>query len=258
MRDVAIRAVREGGAVLLANLERPKTVEFKSAGKDPQITSNVDREAEEKIVEIIRAAYPGHCLLTEESGLLGSAAEYTWIVDALDGTTQYVRRLPYFAVSVALRYRDEVVLSAVYSPHLDELFTAEKGQGAFLNDRRLRVSDVGDLSSALIVSSVLRSYIGVGRQDVFYDVLGAVSSLRIYGSPAIDLCYIADGRLDARVTANTEPWDHSAACLIVEEAGGRVTDWNGRQWSPDSKNLLTTNGPLHELLFPLLRGGPRA
>lgn len=257
MKDIAIRAAREGGAVLLAHLDRPKSIEFKATDKyvvDPQVVSNVDREAEERIVKVIRSAHPDHSFLTEESGQAMGDSEYTWIVDALDGTAQYVRRLPYFALSIALQRKGEIILGVVYSPRLDELFIAEKGGGAFLNGRRLRVSDVSDLSTALIASSAFRSYRVAGRQNVFQEVLNADCNLRIYGSPAIDLCYVADGRLDARVTANTEPWDHPAGCLIIEEAGGRVTDWNGEPWSPYSANLLATNGPLYDLLLPLLRG----
>jgi myo-inositol-1(or 4)-monophosphatase len=255
MREIAVEAARAGGAVLLANLDRQKTIEFKATGKyavDPQVVSSVDREAEKKIVEVIRSACPDHSFLTEEAGQMGDVSEYTWIVDALDGTTQYVRRLPYFALSIALQQRDEVVLGVVYSPHLDELFVAEKGAGASVNGRRLCVSDVNDPDKALVASSAFGSYRVAERQDVFQKVLSTIRNLRIYGSPAIDLCYVADGRLDVRVTANTEPWDHPAGCLIVEEAGGRVTDWDGKPWSLDSTNLLATNGQLHALLLPLV------
>jgi len=255
VKDVAIEAAREGGAVLLANVDRVKTVEFRDAGKysvDPQVVSNIDREAEEKIVEVIRSVYPNHGFLTEESGRIGHDSEYTWIVDALDGTTQYIRRLPYFALSIALQRKAEIVFGVVYSPRLDELFVAEKGAGAFLNGRRLHVSDINDLSEALVASSTFGSYRVAGRQEVFQRILIVARNLRIYGSPAIDLCYVAEGRLDARVTANTEPWDHPAGCLVVEEAGGQVTDWEDRPWSLYSTNLLVTNGRLHDSLLPLL------
>lgn len=253
--DAAIKAAREGGTVLLANLDHHKTIEFKSNGKynvDPQIVSNVDREAEAKIVEIIRSAHPDHNFLTEEAGRIARDSAYTWIVDALDGTTHYVRRLPYFALSIALQRKEEVILGVVYSPRLEELFVAEKGAGAFLNDRRLCVSDINDPNKALVASSAFGSYRVAKRDDVFQRVLTTIRNLRIYGSPAIDLCYLADGRLDARITANTEPWDHSAGCLIIEEAGGQVTDWDGKPWSPYSTNLLATNGQLHDLLLPFL------
>jgi myo-inositol-1(or 4)-monophosphatase len=255
MREVAIEAARAAGAILLANLDLPKSHEFKDGGKywvDPQPVSNVDREAERKIVEIIRLACPKHNFLMEEAGQLMQGSNYTWIIDALDGTTQYLRRLPYFALSIALQRGAEVILGVVYSPRFDELFIAERGAGAFLGDRRLHVSDVNDVSEAFIASSSFGSYQVAKRMDVFSRVLAAVRNLRIYGSPAIDLCYVADGRLDARVTSNTEPWDHPAGCLIVEEAGGRVTDWANRPWSPQSSNLLVTNGRLHNLLLPLL------
>ena len=255
MRDLAITAAKEGGKILLDSLKLEKRVELKDSGTYAvyaQHVSDVDLKSEKRINELIMSRYPEHKILAEEAGEIGQDSDYVWLIDSLDGTVQYIRHLPYFSLSIALQWRNEIVLGVVYNPCLDELFVAEKGKGAVLNDRPIHVSDMTDLNEAFIASSAFGSYRIARKEKVFYKVMSSIPYVRIYGSPAIDLCYVADGRFDARITSNTEPWDHSAGCLIVEEAGGKVTDWYGNPWSPWSTQLLATNKSLHEKLLKFI------
>lgn len=253
--DFIIKMVKETGELLLKNFEVIKEIHYKSSGiykEYPQAVSSIDIAAEKKIIELISKKYLDHNILGEEIGNDDKGSDYTWIIDSLDGTMQYVRRLPYFSTSIALAYQNEVIFGAVYSPLLNELFYAEKNLGAFLNGDRIKVSQTSELENAFIGSSAYGSYKIAGEENTFLKLFSPIKNIRIYGSPALDLCYVANGRFDARVTSYAEPWDHSAGCFIVEEAGGKVTDWKGNPWSIYSKSLIATNRILHERIWEMM------
>ncbi len=253
MIEAAIEAARMAGQVLIDYFGELNTVNLK-ANKvgETQFVSEVDSKSEQAIVQYISSHHPTHNFLLEEMGEIQKKSEYTWIIDGIDGTTQYIRRLPFFSISIALVQNQEVVLGVVYNPILDEMFSAERGSGAFLNGRRIKVTNFNNLKSTLVSSSTFGSYVAADCKEVFSEVMRQFRNVRIYGSPAMDLCYVGDGRFDARITPNTEPWDHSAACLIVEEADGIVTDWQGKVWSPYSRQIVATNGLLHEYILKFL------
>lgn len=250
-----IKLVKEAGEILLKNFELIKEIKYKNSGsykEYAQPVSNIDIVAEERIIELISQKYSNHSIVGEEIGNINKESDYTWIIDSLDGTMQYIRGLPYFSTSIALACQNEIIFGTVYNPLLNELFYAEKNIGAFLNGKRIKVSQTSELENALISSSAYGSYKIAGEENTFLKLLSSIKNIRIYGSPALDLCYVARGRFDARIFSSTEPCDHSAGCLIVEEAGGKVTDWEGNPWSIYSKSLIATNRILHEKIWGII------
>lgn len=250
--DFLIKTIKEAGEILLKNFEIIKQVNYKKTGNYadyPQPVSNIDIMIEKKIIDLISEKYSDHNILSEEIGSIDKGSDYTWIIDSLDGTMQYIHGHPNFSTSIALAYRNEIVFGSVYNPILNELFYAEKKMGAFLNGNRIMVSQTSELDQAFIGSSAYGSYKIAKKGKAFLNLFYSIKNIRVYGSPALDLCYVACGRFDARITSSTEPWDHSAGCLIVEEAGGKVTEWDGNYWNIQSKSVLATNEILHQELL---------
>lgn len=250
-----IKIIKDAGEIALTNIGMDNKIDYKSSGiyrKYPQPVSTMDVEIENYIVKLISQNYPEHNIMGEESGIIDQGSDYTWIIDSIDGSIQYIRSLPYFSTSIALAYQDNVIFGAIYNPLLSELFYAEKNMGAFFNGSRIKGSQISTLDHAIISSSAYGSYEVANKEKIFQKLLSSIKNIRIFGTPALDLCYVASGRLDARIISYTEPWDHSAGCLIVEEAGGKVTDWEGNPWSIQSKSLLATNQILHKEILKIL------
>lgn len=257
MKEFAETLVREAGETLLQHFHKAQEVSYDQSGvfaEYPQAVSKVEIEIENKMINQISQTFPEHNILAECASNIDKGAEYTWIIDSLDGTTQYIRRLPYFSVSAALSYQGKVILGTVYNPLLGELYSAEKGKGASLNGRPIRVSETQELLTAVLGSSVYHSYRIAKQEHIFLKIMSSTKNVRIHGSPAMDLCYVAEGKLDGRVICNAMPYDFSAGCIMIEEAGGKVTDWNGNHWSIESKTLLATNNKLHKMILKILEG----
>jgi len=216
-------------------------------------------DAENHIKQIIRERYPSHNLRAEESGFQDQRGEYTWIIDPLDGTRNYVLGIPYFSVSIALEFEGEVVLGVVYNPYTRELVYARKGRGAFAGRSRLSVnSDKVDLADAIVCSDW-----GGSEQDENTTRQGVqnldklISKSRIvvvHFSPALDLCRIAMGKADVLVTMSTTTEDHAAGALIVREAGGVVTNFGSDRWDVYTRGIITANPSLHAAVQRLLQG----
>lgn len=256
MLQTAILAAREAGSILLDNLKKPRQTKVKGLR---DIVTDADVDAQQAIIEIIRAHFPHHAILSEESapGLKDrTEAEghpYTWIVDPLDGTTNYSRHLPYFCTSIALSHRGEVVLGVVYDPVHDHLFQAERGQGAYLNGERLQVSRVESLADALIGLDWARAQ--AEREAIAHLIARTalqVRALRTLGAAALGLCYVAAGWLDAYFHFSLKAWDAAAGTLIVREAGGAATDFTGHPWQIRSERCLVSNGLLHDEMRSIL------
>lgn len=257
LRNTAIEAARKAGALLLRRMGAPPRASVYGEGvyqAYEQDVSEADGLAHGLIADTILARFPAHGILGED-GTHNPGADFIWIVDALDGTTQYIAREPGFAVSIALRHRSQIILGAVYAPRLDELYVAEKGHGVELNGDPVAVSQLADPERAKIHSSAFGSYRIAGREEVFDALNRTFARIRITGAPALDLGYVARGGTHARISAYTKPWDHSAGCLIVEEAGGRVTEWDGSPWRPESEAFLASNGAIHESLLAFIQTG---
>lgn len=217
--------------------------------------SAADHRAEEILRAELQKARPGYGFLGEESGSHeGTDKSHTWIVDPLDGTTNFLHGIPQFCISIALRREDSLVAGLIYNPVLDELFTAERGKGAILNDRRLRVAARTRLAEAVVACGLPH----MGRGDLaqfrqeFEAVQGKVAGLRRFGSAALDLAWVAAGRVDAYWERNLAPWDVGAGMLLVREAGGYVTDLEGRDTSLRTGDVLAGNETLHRQLQALL------
>ena len=248
---VTLTAARRAGRILRARFGRLRQVEAKG-GND--LVTEADRRSEQGVVEVIRAAFPKHAILAEEGTTGGPSADHLWIIDPLDGTTNYVHTHPLFAVSIAYVYRGHCLVGVVYAPALRELYWAVAGRGAWLNGRRISVSRVDSLKQALVAAGVPSA--SNERREVVSAVqalLSQVQDFRSSGSAVLDLCFVAAGRLDAYFEHKLSPWDVAAGGLIVLEAGGQVTDLAGNPFSPTQRSALATNGRLHPELVARLR-----
>jgi len=238
---------REAGALLMEFFDKHIKIEYKG---EADLVTAADRKSEALIRERIRAQWPGHDVLGEEEGLRDTGSEYRWYVDPLDGTTNFAHGFPVFCVSMALQYKNERIAGLCYDPTRDELFTAERGKGAHLNTRRIHVSKVDKLVESLVGTGFPSHKRHKNPNIHFYHQITLRShGVRRAGSAALALCSVASGRLDGFWEFNLNPWDTAAGVLIVEEAGGRVTDFGGGQFQLNSRETLASNGLLHDALI---------
>ncbi|HEX8557093.1 MAG TPA: inositol monophosphatase family protein [Pyrinomonadaceae bacterium] len=252
--NFAIQTAREAGRVLADKFGRALQVSNKG---DIDLVTEADLAAERLIVERIRSYHPRHAVLTEESGDVeeagGRDAEYKWIIDPLDGTTNYAHGYPVFCVSIALEREGRVVLGVVYDPTRDELFAAERGGGATLNGRAMRVSETDELNRALVCTGF--PYDVRERGDFarhFRAFIMRAQSVRRDGAAALDLAYVAAGRFEGFYEEGLRPWDVAAGVLLVEESGGRVTHYDGSAFDIYGARLAASNGILHEEMLGIL------
>ncbi len=253
--DFALETAREAGAMLKQGYGETarKQVEYKGWRN---LVTGFDRAVQERVVERITARYPEHGILAEEGFSRDGTAPFRWVIDPLDGTTNFVHRHPFYCVSIGLEDAAGGLAGVVYAPHLDELFTAERGQGAFFNlERRMRVSEETDLGRALLASGFAYAYADDASNNLqnWASLSSVARGLRRCGSAALDLAYVADGRYDGFWELSLFPWDVAAGGLLVREAGGRVTDLGGGDSWTDGKSVLASNGALHEVIRGRLR-----
>ncbi|NKZ39693.1 MULTISPECIES: inositol monophosphatase family protein [Oleiagrimonas] len=239
--NVAARAARAAGNVILRYMNRLDSVNVVEKQR-MDFVSDVDRAAEAEIVRELKRAYPRHAFLGEESGQIGRG-NLVWVIDPLDGTHNYLRGIPHFSVSIAMLDKGEPVYGVIYDPLRDELFTASKGDGAYLNDRRIRVGKRESLDGAMLATGFpyrQRAHLDA-QLDMTRQLLTQAEDLRRTGSAALDLAYTAAGRFDGYFEIGLKPWDMAAGCLLVREAGGSFTDFAGRDGLPESGNLIAGN-----------------
>ncbi len=251
MLNFAIRMARDAGSLLRNRLNTSFDIMHKGA---INIVTEVDLASEKLIRDAISTHYPRHEVLGEEGGLTESRSDYRWVVDPLDGTTNYAHGYPVFCVSIALEHEGETVLGVVYDPTRDEMFTAERGGGAALNNRPIRVSSVDDLGNGLLSTGFPYDIktSTFTNLDHWGNFAMHAQALRRDGAAALDLCYVACGRFDGFWELNLSPWDTAAGALIVTEAGGRVTDFTGNKFSNYESQILASNGLLHERMIEVL------
>ncbi len=254
MIDTAIHAAREAGRFLKENVGKVRNIEIKK-GEERNLVSEIDRGAERIIIDIIKQKYPSHEILAEESGGSTSPAEYRWVIDPLDGTTNYLHALPLFCVSIGVEHKGEIVAGAVFDPSSGELFSGERGAGAFLNGKKIHVSRAARLIESLMVTGFPYDIADNPDHAVehFVSMLMEGQGVRRLGSAALDLCYIAAGRLDGYWEVHLNPWDMAAGMLFVREAGGRVTDFHGVESTIYRKQVLASNGLIHEAMLAVLK-----
>jgi myo-inositol-1(or 4)-monophosphatase len=253
MLNIAIRAARAAGRVTLRYFDRVDTVKVATKRRN-DFVSDVDRAAEIAIIAELRGKFPNHAILAEESGAHGGN-EFEWIIDPLDGTTNYLHGFPQWSISIGLREHGRMQVAVVYDPLREELFTAERGGGAKLNDRKLRVTSRGGLEGALIGTGIpfreqthLDTYLGMLRAMIL-DTAG----IRRPGSAALDFAYVAAGRLDGFWELQLSPWDFAAGALLVAEAGGTVTDLAGGDSFFDTCNVVAGGLKVHGAMLQRLK-----
>ena len=250
--NIAIRAARSAGRLIMRYSDRLEQIQVESKSRN-DFVSDVDRAAEAAIVQELRNRFPGHAILAEESGEQGSG-DFQWIIDPLDGTTNYLHGFPQFSISIALKHKGQLECGVVYDPTREELFTAARGQGAQLNDRKLRVATRPSLEGARIGTGFpfrdqrhIDAYLGM-----FKAMTLETAGLRRPGSAALDLAYVAAGRTDGFWEIGLSPWDCAAGALLILEAGGVVTDFGGGSRFLDTGNLIAGNLKVHRAMLDLL------
>ena len=253
MVNIAIRAARSAGSVLLRYYEHTDTLNVTAKGRN-EFVSEVDRSAERTIIDVLRSKYPDHGILAEESGNQ-PGDEYQWIIDPLDGTTNYLHGFPQFSVSIALKHKGVLEQGVVYDPMREEMFTASRGAGALLNDRRIRVTNRKTLDGALLGTGFpyrdqthLDAYLGM-----FKTLISRTAGIRRPGSAALDFAYVAAGRLDGFWELGLAEWDFAAGALLVREAGGVVSDISGNDRFMETGNVITGNLKLHNAMLQAIR-----
>lgn len=240
MLNIAVRAARSAGNVIVRAFEQHDKLEVEAKGTNDFVT-NVDKAAEQAIIEIIQKAYPDHGIVSEECGVIaGTDEDFQWVVDPLDGTTNFVKGIPHFAVSIALKVKGKLDQAVVFDPIRGELFTASRGKGAQLNGFRIRTKQAKELSGAVLATGFpfkkkqhLDNYMGM-----FKALFMKTSDMRRAGSAALDLAYLAAGRVDGYFEIGLKPWDTAAGELLVIEAGGLVTDFGGGHNHSVSGNIV--------------------
>jgi len=251
--NIAVRAARQAGSVLLRYHDRVDTLTV-SEKQVNDFVSEVDRAAEQAIIKTIRKAFPDHAILAEESGV-HAGNEYQWIIDPLDGTTNYLHGMPQFAISIALMHRGKLECGVVYDPLRDEMFTADQGGGAYLNDRRIRVTEQKNLRGALLGTGIpfrdqryIDNYLGM-MKSLMRDTAG----IRRPGSAALDFAYVACGRYDGFWELGLSTWDFAAGALLVKEAGGVVSDIGGGDRYMDTGNVIAAGIRMHGEMVKTIR-----
>jgi myo-inositol-1(or 4)-monophosphatase len=254
MLQIAIEAAIEAGKFLRTNVGKIRQIEYKE-GQVTNLVTEIDKNSEKLIIGRIKDKYPDHDFLAEESGAADIKSEFRWIIDPLDGTVNYTHGLPIFCVSIALERKGEIILGVVYDPSMDELFTAEKGKGAWLNKQRLEVSKATNLIKSLVVTGFPYTVNENPEPDIthFRNFVVESQAVRRLGSAALDLCYVASGRFDGFWEGSLHPWDMAAGVLMVMEAGGRWTDYCGAVSNVYNKQMLATNGLIHEQMIEVLK-----
>jgi myo-inositol-1(or 4)-monophosphatase len=247
MRDyveVAVEAAKLGGDVLKQSYGQLKQVEYKG---EINIVTEVDKRSEKLIVDFLTVRFPKHSILAEEGTDMVRSSEFKWVIDPLDGTTNYAHDYPIFCVSVALERHGEVIVGVVYQPIFEELFVAESGNGAYLNGRKIQVSRVDKLRQSLLSTGFPYDVLEDPGQALQYfsGFVHAAQAVRRDGSAALDLCYVAMGRFDGFWEVRLKPWDTAAGVLIVAEAGGTVTDFQGEPYSIYKDEVVASNGVIH-------------
>jgi myo-inositol-1(or 4)-monophosphatase len=251
--NIAIRAARNAGNVILRSLPHIEGLTIEEKGKNDYV-SEVDRLAEQEIINTIKKAYPDHAILAEESGEQGDS-DTVWVIDPLDGTANFLHGFPQYAVSIAVIVKGKIEHGVVYDPRRDELFSASRGQGAKLNDQRIRVSNNRHLEKTIIATGFPFRFPELQEAyfKSFHAVFSSVSDIRRPGSASLDLAYVAAGRVDGYWEIALSSWDVAAGMLLVEEAGGIVSDCEGNDSSLKTGNILVGNPYVHKQLEKIIR-----
>lgn len=254
LKQTLIEATKAGAAQLQHFFNNEFAVHHKEGVNN--LVTEADHAAEKAIFEVIRKNFPDHYILSEEAGELIQDSTYKWIIDPIDGTVNFANGIPLCCVSIGIEKEGTMLLGAVYNPLMNEFFFAERGQGAYLNDKQIHVSSQDQLIKACMVTGFPYTYLDMpnGPLQVFERFIRKGVPVRRLGSAAIDLCWVAAGRFDGFYEHKLNAWDSAAGFLLVEEAGGKVTDFEGTHYSPYQPHLVATNGKIHQELLEVIGG----
>jgi myo-inositol-1(or 4)-monophosphatase len=252
----ASEAAKKAGQMMRASIDKSREISYKGA---VDLVTDHDRKSQQMIFNHLSSLYPKHDFLAEEDLCEDRGADFRWIIDPIDGTTNYAHRFPFFCVSIALEWRGRIVLGVILDPMGEEMFTAAVGKGAWCNGKRIHVSSVNDLNKSLLATGFpydLRES-RVNNLDHFAHFAVRAQAIRRCGSAALDLCYVACGRFDGFWEMKLSPWDMAAGAIIVQEAGGRVSDFDDNEYNPYGKEIVASNVQIHRQILDVLRLGDR-
>jgi myo-inositol-1(or 4)-monophosphatase len=251
MKELIENLARKAGDTLMKHFRQDWAL-LKKRGTAKEVATSYDKKVDRLIVGEIKKHYPHHSLLTEESGFLEGDPDWLWIVDSLDGTGDFANFNPFFSVCLALMHQSELLLGGIYAPAIDEFYFAEKGKGAYLNGVKIQVSDVSGLGQSYIF------FCEGGERDrgrtgeLLHKVYPRVTDIRKLGSAGLETAWVAAGKGEAYFSTRIEPWDVAPGVLLVQEAGGKVSDFQGDPWQPQTSDLLFSNKKLHEKILSLI------
>lgn len=255
----AIDAAVSAGTHLLSNYKAQninilgaETVSVSNRGLTKEITSSLDHEADERIIKVLSERCPDHNILTEETGMIDRGSSYTWIIDPIDGSSNFVSHNPFFAVSVCLAYENVPITGVIYSPYLEEVVVARRGHGCSINGRPVSVSETSEFGKSYIVGCPGGDPDNRRFAAMSYILNSNIKDFRKMGSAAIESYMVAAGKVDAFVTLNISPWDIAAGALCVQEAGGIVTDFNGNPWNLEKSDICMSNLAIHSAVLDRL------
>jgi len=250
-KECAVKIAREAGIFLKNKLNSVHTIDYKG---EINLVTEADKTSEGMITSKISTLFPDHDILAEEFTYTTRGSDFTWIIDPLDGTTNYAHGHPFFCVSIALKNLDTLIVGIIYDPMLDEMFVAEKGKGAFLNDRAIHVSNTNRVIEGLLATGFPYDIREDSHNNLNYfnEMILKAQAIRRAGSAALDLAYVAAGRFDGFWELKLNPWDIAAGWLLVEEAGGIVTDMQGKDYYLESPSILVSNGRIHKEMMDVL------
>ncbi len=250
MIETAIKAAKLAGEKLEYYFE---TILEKVEKEDKSFVTKADTEADEIIINLIKENHPGHQILTEENGLIGKESEFTWVIDPLDGTLNFTRGIPIFSTSIAVLQNNIPVISVVYNPITNSLYSAEKGKGATWNGEKMSVSDIESTKDSIV--SMGRARDGESKAktlDIYNKFYHNLKSQRVLGSAALELAWVASGRLEGFISIGLKGWDCFGGVLLIEEAGGKLTDFSGKGWTNSCTDFVASNGNIHQELLDII------
>lgn len=250
-KKLAIKACKETGKILLDSFG--KKLRIKSKG-DRDLVTDIDERCERLIIKLIKKHYPQDGILSEESPRSPSSSGFRWIIDPIDGTHNFVHNIEIFGTSIAIEFKGRVVLGLIYMPITDELYIARKGEGAYRNGKRIAVSKRSLKEATLVYDSSMR----LNKRQMLKSLGGLVDkvfNVRMFGSTVRSLTYLAEGKADIEIEFNDKVWDFAAGLLLVEEAGGKSTDFRGRQWNTNTQGYIASNAVVHEQLLRIMKRG---
>ena len=252
MINKVIEIAKEAGAIAREGFGKKIKVETK--GSLTNLVTEYDKKSEEAIINFVKKEFPSHSILAEESGAQNNTSEYMWFIDPIDGTTNYAHGLPIFSVSIGVQKDDEIICGVVYDVMRDVIYSAEKGSGSYTNGKKNKVSTNDDLRKSVLVTGF--PYNAAENPDYCFErfiaFLKNSRAVRRLGSAALDMCYVAEGVFDGFWEVSLNPWDMAAGKIIIEEAGGLITDFNGNKRSVFGKQLLATNRQVHHKMIDVL------